>query len=133
MYITSVTPHLRGEALIGTGLATHKTAFKNVMFHFGVTPTRLIFVTVDRRQQPSGDVIELTESDVVRSSVNGSGAGLRHALGDNAGEVWIDTRANGKLKLSMLGDGILDRKLGGEAQAGGAVALCEFLERCRVN
>jgi hypothetical protein len=127
-----LAPHLRGEALQGVGNATRrKSAFKQELIVFGVTPTRLILLGADRRMQPTGEVIELTAADVVKSSVDGIGAGVGHFLGNSEGEIWIDTQQHGRIKLMVIGNGILERAMLGEAGVSGTTAMCEWLARVR--
>lgn len=127
-----LAPHLRGESLTGVGNATRrKSAFKQELIIFGVTPSRLILISADRRMQPTGEVIELTPHYITKSSVDGLGGGLGHFLGNSEGEIWIDTPQHGRIKLMVIGNGILERAMLGEAGVSGGVAMCEWLARAR--
>jgi hypothetical protein len=129
-----VSPHLHGETATGFGFATRrKSAFKSEMTLFGVSPSRIVFVAADRQMRPLGEVIELTPADIVKSSIDGLGAGVGHFLGNSDGEVWIDTAQHGRLKLMMIGDGILERSMLGTEGVSGTRALCEWLDATRAQ
>jgi hypothetical protein len=118
-----------GEQVLGRLLATHSKAFSATVYAIAVTPQRLIFQPVGRKLEAKGEPVSVTPSDIVKSSVDGFGAGLAEFLRTNPGEIRITTNDH-TFKLSALGGGI-DQMVTGDAQRDGKQALLEFLYSAR--
>jgi hypothetical protein len=114
-----------GEPLLGGLQATRKKSFSNKVFLIGVTPHRIMLVPVNRKWEPDGDALSFTRAEIDRASVDGMGGGVRHLIGDNAGEIWFDARGE-RYKLMALGGG-LDSLITGAEQTDGKGLLIEFL------
>lgn len=126
MLLAVVQPQLMaGEELRGVLQATHSKTFSADIYAIGVTPGRLILVPIDRRTQPKGPVVSIGPGDVVTSSVDGFGGGLKEFLAAEPGEIRITTATN-KYKLMALGGG-LDRHITSEGQTDGKTAMIEWL------
>ncbi len=117
------------EVLVGCLHATAKSAFSGRVYGIAVTNKRLVFVPLDRKMAAKGDPEHVTPADIVRSSVDGFGGGLKHFIAADWGEIRIETSTK-KYKLMAMGGG-LDQVLVGEAQVSGKEALLRFLYAAR--
>ncbi len=118
-----------GETLVGCLMATAKSSFSAKMFAIGVTDQRLIMALVDRKLEPKGEPVTIRAADIVKSSVDGFGGGLRHFLTEDLGDIRVDTKDE-KYKLMMMGGG-MDQMFVGEGQMAGKQAFLEFLHAAR--
>lgn len=117
-----------GEELQGVLVASQQSAFKGRMVGIGVTEGRLLLQPLNRKFEPSEEVISLTPDQIAEAKATGAGdewLNVTAAVMDGAAvTLRLKTTDGEKLKLMMMrGEGTFGKLGGGETQRQGVEAL----------
>ncbi len=113
-----------GEQLLGGLLATRRSGLAIRTLAVGVTADRILLVPTSRKH--ADEVVSLERSDIASATTKGLGTDWRTLAGDNVARLTIESRTQGTVKLSLVGDDLAGVAVAG-GPSSGIVALREFL------